>query len=787
MKKTLVLIIVAISFNLVFAQADSPKREFRSAWVASVTNLDWPVNPLNPPATQKENLITILDSLKAGNFNVVMFQIRTECDALYDSPYEPWSFWLTGTQGVAPSPMYDPLEFAIEEVHKRGMEIHAWFNPYRAVKKLTGTNSYTPSADHVTNLHPDWILTFSNMKILDPGLPEVRQYNLNIIMDVVNRYDIDGVHMDDYFYPYPPDQISNQDQATYQQYGSGFNNIGDWRRWNVNQQMTMIMDSINTVKPYVKFGISPFGIWKSGVPAGISGMNAYSVIYADPIAWLHDHSVDYLTPQLYWKIGGPQDYAALSAWWADSAAHYNRHIYPGHIFNTAYNNVELPAQLRIDRNNDKIQGSVFFRATHLKINEFGFLDSLKKNYYKYKAFPPLMNWKDTVKPSPVENVTFDRLPGMDVAGLMWENTATAADGDSSYRFAIYSFNTGNINETDIDNPEHIYVVTGLTYNTLDNVTKDENIHFVVTGLDRGYNESNISNIVAVSKPGNTQLVLPVNAAQNVADTVNLEWNYTSMASSYILEIATDENFENMFKTVSGLKTLTYELTGMEGLTTYYWRVKSTNPAGDGEYSSVYSFTTGFPVSPTLVYPEHSTTGYPLDLQFIWNSSEAAVRYDFQVARSANFAESSIVLDTIDVADTLLNVELLSGNAFHFWRVKAVNDLGKSGWSEVYAFKTGDPNSVDDENSLPEKYNLAQNYPNPFNPVTTINFSIPEASYVSLSVYNILGEKVMEPVSEFYNPGNYNIQLNASKLPSGLYIYTMKAGSHVITKKMMLLK
>lgn len=782
MKK--ILLLIFIFSTLVYSQADHPKREFRSAWVASVTNLDWPISPNNSTEVQKQNLIQILDSLKSSNFNVVIFQIRPECDALYDSPYEPWSYWLTGSQGTPPSPFYDPLSFAIEEVHKRGMEIHAWFNPYRAVKTI---GNYTNSSDHITNTHPEWILNFSSIKILDPGIPDVREYNLNIIMDVVNRYDIDGVHMDDYFYPYPPDQISNQDAATYQQYGSGFTNIGNWRRWNVNRQMEMIMDSINVVKPHVKFGISPFGIWKNGVPSGITGMDAYNVIYADPIAWLHEGSVDYLTPQLYWQIGGPQDYFALATWWADSADYYNRHLYPGHIFRAGYSNNELPAQLRIDRNNDKIKGSVFFRAANLKVNTYGFQDSLRTNYYLYKALPPVMGWKDTVKPAPVENLRFDRLDGMDIAGLVWDNSNAAADGDSSYRFAIYKFTQSSVNPGDIEDASKLYLVTEDKYNTLDAVVKSADNKFVVTGLDRNYNESEFTTVVSVTAPETPALIAPADNTVDVADVVKLEWGYANPAASYILEVAEDVNFDNIFKTVTGIKALSYDLTAMEGQTTYYWRVKGTNPAGDGEYSSPYSFTTGFPVSPLLVTPENNTGGYALNLDFVWNASLAAESYRVQVARAADFISGSIIIDSSGVADTTLNASLVDGNSFHFWRVKASNTLGMSEWSDIYRFKTGVVSVEELEPGVPENFTLSQNYPNPFNPTTMIKFGIPESGFVMMNIYNILGEIVLQPVNGNFNAGTYSVEIDGSDLPSGMYIYTLRTSSTSITKKMMLLK
>src|SRR3989339_1467603 len=254
MKNLITLVLVVFLYANLFSQSIPPKREFRAAWIATVVNLDWPSSNVLTPAQQKQELIDLLDELKRDGINTIIFQIRTECDALYNSSIDPWSYWLTGSQGSPPNPYYDPLEFAVEEAHKRGMELHAWFNPYRAVRSV---GSFSISSQHLTYQHPDWILAFGNLRILNPGLPQVRDYNTAVIMNVVRRYDIDGVHFDDYFYPYPPDQITNEDAVTFAEYSRGFTNIADWRRDNVNQQIKQINDSIMAVKPYVKFGISP--------------------------------------------------------------------------------------------------------------------------------------------------------------------------------------------------------------------------------------------------------------------------------------------------------------------------------------------------------------------------------------------------------------------------------------------------------------------------------------------------------------------------------------------------
>ncbi|MBI3787404.1 MAG: family 10 glycosylhydrolase [Ignavibacteriales bacterium] len=280
-----------------FAQVP-PKRELRAAWVATVSNIDWPLRNSNgtakTPGEQQTDLLTLLDSLQQRlGMNAVMFQIRPSCDAFYKSSIEPWSEWLTGAQGQAPSdPNYDPLQIAIDACRARGMELHAWFNPYRAV---VNANTSTIADNHVTrtksHLIRDYMSNNIPIKVLDPGEPETRTYVTSVIMDVVRRYDIDAVHFDDYFYPYPVTGLAFPDAATYNTYGGGLP-LGDWRRDNVNKLIKMISDSIKVVKPRVKFGISPFGIWKnqSSDPSGsaTTGLESYSAIYADTRKWLQD-------------------------------------------------------------------------------------------------------------------------------------------------------------------------------------------------------------------------------------------------------------------------------------------------------------------------------------------------------------------------------------------------------------------------------------------------------------------------------------------------------------------
>ena len=490
MKRTLQLFTLSLALFVQSADAQTipPKREFRAVWIASVANLDWPSSAFLSPSSQRAEYISLLDKLKPLGFNAVIVQIRPECDALYASSIDPWSYWLTGGQGSAPNPLYDPLQFMVDETHKRGMEFHAWFNPYRAVKTV---GAYTNTASHISKVHPEWLLLYPNStspteKDLDPGIPAVRAYVTGVIVDVVRRYDIDAVHWDDYFYSYSP--TTTQDDSSWAKYKGSFTDRGNWRRDNVNQLVKAVHDSIQAIKPYVKFGISPFGIWKSGVPAGITGLDSYSQLYCDAPTWMAQGWLDYLTPQLYWKITGSQDYSKLMPWWASQM--YGRHLYPGHasyqINGAGWSSSEIPNQIRLNRSTLASPGSVFFRAKVGVIdNEKGFADSLKNFLYAYPALIPAMPWKDSIPPLPPKNLTATGTASS--VTLKWQKSAPASDGDTAKYFVVYRAISDSVNMGD---PRLIrYISATDTTQFIDAISPGIQYNFVVTAVDRLHNES----------------------------------------------------------------------------------------------------------------------------------------------------------------------------------------------------------------------------------------------------------------------------------------------------------
>ena len=397
----------AVTYEPTTITPPKPQREFRGAWVATVKNIDWPSKPGLSTSEQKAELLAILERAARLKLNAIIFQVRSICDALYASPIEPWSPYLTGTMGKPPQPFYDPLTFAIAEAHKRGLELHAWFNPYRALLKGAGNQ---PSAKHVSNSRPELVRDYGSYLWLDPGEKKVQDYSLSVVMDVVKRYDVDGVHFDDYFYPYPEKERSGRylefpDAASWKKFGAGGKlNRDDWRRENVNAFIERVYNSIKEVKPWVKFGISPFGIWRPGNPRQIQGMDSYEQLYGDSRKWLVNGWVDYLAPQLYWRIDPPQQsFPVLLSWWVEQNQR-GRLLFAG--LNTAktagdtasWPNEEILKQIEITRRYPGISGHIHWNLHSLLQNQL--LDArLTKGLYAEPALIPPAEWLDSKKPA----------------------------------------------------------------------------------------------------------------------------------------------------------------------------------------------------------------------------------------------------------------------------------------------------------------------------------------------------------------------------------------------------
>ncbi len=493
MRRSIILLSLFLFF-LFQAGALPPKREFRGAWIATVNQLDWPSVPGAPAKDQQQELIRMLDKLEQMNFNAVIFQVRPSGDAFYRSETEPWSHWLSGEQGKAPDQGWDPLEFIIKECHLRGMELHAWLNPFR----ISQNHTFPLAPSNIAIKNPEWAVQYDNKKFLDPGIPQVRQYLNSVVAEIVSRYDVDAIHMDDYFYPYPSSaNTAFPDTASFRIYNRGYlaDQIDNWRRENVDSIIFSLSQCIKKIKPSVKFGISPFGIWRNldNDPTGSATKAAitnYDHLYADVIKWQKNGWTDYLIPQLYWEFDHPAaDYKILLQWWEKHA--YNRHIYIGHAAykaleaaGTAWKNPdELPRQIRDARTRRNIQGSSFFRMQHLEMNANGISDSLAQNYYKTKALLPTMSWIDRKIPNAPSKIRLAK------GTIKWEYSKKAPVSDDVLGYLIYyskdkkSFNRNNPNLVVGFAPVCSYELNQL------NLETSETIYLWVVALDKRHNES----------------------------------------------------------------------------------------------------------------------------------------------------------------------------------------------------------------------------------------------------------------------------------------------------------
>ena len=401
-KIVLFYLLCILQTGLGFGQA---KYEFRAAWVATVDNIDWPSKKGLSTDSQKVEYLRILDMHQRNGLNAVIVQIRPATDAMYPSQYEPWSEWLTGKQGKPPLPYYDPLQFMIEEAHKRGLEFHAWCNPYRAEFSLR-KSSIAPT--HITRIHPEWFVTYGNTRYFDPGNKQAQEFVVRVIRDIVSRYDIDAIHFDDYFYPYRIAGKEFPDTDSYTRYGNGMSK-DDWRRSNVDSIIVKLGNAIKEENKHVRFGISPFGVWrnKDKDPEGSdtrAGQTNYDDLYADILLWLKNGWIDYVAPQLYWEFTQPNaPYGVLLDWWNKHT--YGRHCYIGLGIYRAGSSAAwkdstlLPRQIQALRDAPNVQGAIYFSSKSFIRNPNGWNDSLQNNYYQHPALIPPMQWIDSLKPA----------------------------------------------------------------------------------------------------------------------------------------------------------------------------------------------------------------------------------------------------------------------------------------------------------------------------------------------------------------------------------------------------
>ena len=501
------------------ASQPSPKYELRGVWVATVLNIDWPSKPGLPVEEQKAEFIRLLEMHQRNGMNAIFMQVRPSADAFYPSPYEPWSEYLTGKQGQPPVPYYDPLQFMIDETHKRGMEFHAWLNPYRAVFRI---NKSSVSPTHITHLHPEWFLTYGDKMYFDPGEPEVIKHTVQIVKDIVTRYDIDGIHMDDYFYPYRIAGKEFPDNKNYKLYGRGLTK-DDWRRSNCDSIIKQVHNTILSIKPMIKFGISPFGVWrnKSQDPIGSdtqAGQTNYDDLYADILLWMREGWIDYVTPQLYWEIGHHLcDYSILLKWWSEHS--YGKQVFVGHgIYRTVENPTakwrnpkELPDEINLLRSYPTIEGSVFFNSKVFESNPNGWTDSLQMHFYKTPALIPPMPWIDSVPPTkPIINIAQETNNAKNELILKIEGSAGNAEEVEDIKGYVLYVDDGYANLGKY--PYFISVADNKQNFSFDVLTSQipttwNNCFVAVTSIDRENNESPLSNTIQFVRSNKNWILL----------------------------------------------------------------------------------------------------------------------------------------------------------------------------------------------------------------------------------------------------------------------------------------
>ena len=694
--------------------ADAPvKREMRSAWVATVWRLDWPDNTISSTGNttqidrQKASMTRLLDSLQINNMNAINFQVRSRCDAMYKSSYEPWSEDLVSTRGLDPG--WDPLAWIVEECHKRGMECHAWVNPYR-YESVVG--QWDLPTDY-RNTHPEWLLDVNGASILNPGLPEVTDQIVKVIREIVQNYDIDGVLFDDYFYlsGTPTDSSGDGDQYDAYVAAGGTLSHGDWRRDNVNRMVQAVYDMIQEEKPWVRFGISPAGVSctsaphaaKYGIePCGSGSDWQYNDIYSDPIAWIANHSLDYISPQVYWTIGyTTADFSIITPWWAKVAVKFNRHFYTSHSISSltassksttmsmreatiadAINNVkasgpnnttfeEYANEIRLNRTSslDGAPGAIFYSCKYLYKTAPKFAHYLKNTVFNTPALLPAMTWKPGYNPGNVKDLSRSG------NNLNWT-------GYDNVRYTVYAVPTSVAMENFAKEPEYLL---GTSYATTYAIPADKRTgyNYAVCVLDRYGNEYSpmFAGVAAKDMPAPT-LTFPANNA-DVETPFEFSWNSVAGATNYILEIAEDASFSKMLYTVDCTATTCssnkFDKFPNQKL---YWRVRACGNGYNDGVSAVWAFT---PATFEITSPKGGATEVSLTPTISWSIPTRKV--NLEIATNIDFTEAGMVHEATGVvAPYTMPADVLGGYTVYYVRL-GYEYGGEQLYTEPIAFTT----------------------------------------------------------------------------------------------------
>ena len=673
MKKFITSLTLTVLALLPFARtqaADSPqKNEMRSAWVATVWRLDWPSTTISSTGNesqiqrQKDDMIRLLDSLHVNNMNAINFQVRSRCDAMYKSSFEPWSSDLVSDRGLDPG--YDPLEFVVEECHKRGMECHAWLNPYR-FESVAEQWKGMPG-DYRTE-HPDWLLDVtssgSTASILNPGRPEVTQLICDIIAEIVTNYDIDGVLFDDYFYL--SGTAASQDADLYQAYKDegGTLSQNDWRRDNVNRMIAAVYKTIKDIKPYVRFGVSPAGIACTSASVakqyGISPCPTgsdwqYNDIYSDPIAWISQQSLDFISPQIYWTIGYSTDYDRATKWWSEVANKWNRHLYVSHSISSLTAGSKKPAasgiendkiipmasgpnnttfeeyanEIRLNRkyNYDDAPGSIFYSCKYLYSVAPLFAHYLKTTVFNTPALIPAMSWHPVANPGNVTNVQRSG------SSLVW-------DAKENMRYTVYAVPTAV--GQDNFNREAEYLL-GISYENSYTIPDKylSGYEFAVCVYDRYGNEYNPVFVGATAGTLDAPTLVSPVEGQTIEQPFDFVWKEVEKATNYIIEISDKPDMSTLLyaKSVNGTSVSSTEFYKLPIQKNLYWRVHSCGNNYNDGISETQSFVS---LNLEVTYPVDGQTDVTLTPEIVWTFGDRDVV--LQLATAENFSASSMILE-----------------------------------------------------------------------------------------------------------------------------------------------
>ena len=651
-----------------------PKREFRAAWLTTVWAIDWP-NPhsqtsASGQALQQQSLLAIVDSLEAANMNAILFQVRGFCDAMYNSHYEPWSKYLTGTRGDAPS--YDPLQTLIEYAHNKGIEVHVWMNPYRY---STSADTHGTLPTDYANTHPDWIVDCGGIKILNPCLPAVKERIAAVVADVTRNYDIDGVIFDDYFYQ--SGYQNSYDDAYYSASGTTLNRA-DWRRAQVNEMVRMVHDSIKAIKPYVRFGIGPAGVaGTASTSAPVYGVEPcpvgsdwqYNGIYSDPLAWYDQKTIDYMAPQLYWKIGSGNDFAQLSEWWSKMGAHFGRHMYASPTLsslvpNTAtctssqYHADEIGNQVQLTRDYDMMgaPGTCLYSLSK-GLNTYGFIRYMRNTVNPHPALVPMMSWYRTDTCLYVRN--------MQLSGNLLRWTAPA----SNLRYAVYCIPQDSVGEEGIVGSSRYLL--GTTYSPSFILPAGQTGLYAVAVLDR-YGNEYPARTLGNTTWGNSvaaQLNYPADSAHTLMPTT-FSWTSPAGADSYFFQLSRTADFSTIDYEAETIRPEmnSSDLAMLHADSTYYWRVRTRSINKVDTYSEVASFSVKLF---SLLSPADDERDVDFRPIIICDSVQAAdATYYFEVATANTFKKNEIIwTDTTTIPRCQVADSVLKASSFYFIRVK----------------------------------------------------------------------------------------------------------------------